>query len=200
MTLSSVITSCAAEHILSTFTVVHFANNCPNVEDKTIAVVKMQYSQLFILTRYSFLKALFARVTNTVGTFCWSFMDLFVILISIGLSSLFRGLNNELFILKGKVHIFQLESNFVINHLKLQNLPQHFWEQKRYQYRRLCDLCEFVDHSISKITIVSFSNNLFFICVQLLNSMKYILFSSKRTEITCNNHRPFPVRCHHSST
>lgn len=56
-----------------------------------------------------------------------------------------------------------------------QNQPKEFWERKRRNYRRLCELCEAVDNEIAHLTMTSFFNNLFFICIQLLNSMKCVV-------------------------
>lgn len=53
-----------------------------------------------------------------------------------------------------------------------QNVPEEFWKRQRRNYRNLCELCELVDDHISHLTMTSFTNNLFFICVQLLNSMQ----------------------------
>lgn len=50
-------------------------------------------------------------------------------------------------------------------------LPE-YWKEHRMYYRSVCDLVAFVDEKIDYITILSISNNLFFICVQLLNSME----------------------------
>lgn len=51
-------------------------------------------------------------------------------------------------------------------------MPPEYWMEHRQYYRSVCDLVAFVDERISFITILSISNNLFFICVQLLNSME----------------------------
>lgn len=53
-----------------------------------------------------------------------------------------------------------------------QVMTENLWTHHRQAYRKLCTLCELVDNDISKITLVSFSNNLYFICVQLLWSLK----------------------------
>ena len=50
-------------------------------------------------------------------------------------------------------------------------LPE-YWNEHRTYYRNVCDLVAFIDENISFITILSISNNLFFICVQLLNSVE----------------------------
>jgi len=54
----------------------------------------------------------------------------------------------------------------------LQNMAPTYWSERRIQYRNICILCDKMDDAISLITMVSFSNNLYFICVQLLRSLK----------------------------
>lgn len=56
-----------------------------------------------------------------------------------------------------------------------QNMPEDYWALRRMQYRKLSRLCAIVDEAISHITLLSFSNNLFFICVQLLKSIRCLL-------------------------
>lgn len=55
-----------------------------------------------------------------------------------------------------------------------QHMSPSFWSERRIQYRNICTLCGKMDNAISLITMVSFSNNLYFICVQLLRSLKYV--------------------------
>lgn len=51
-------------------------------------------------------------------------------------------------------------------------MPEAFWTRTRLQYRLICDLIEHVDSVVSAITMLSFANNLYFVCIQLLKSMK----------------------------
>lgn len=51
-------------------------------------------------------------------------------------------------------------------------MPEEYWGLRRAQYRKLASLCVAVDAAISQITVLSFANNLFFICVQLLRSIR----------------------------
>lgn len=48
--------------------------------------------------------AIVGKVTNVIATFCWNFMDLFVMIISIGLSSRFKQINKDLQRIKGQVN------------------------------------------------------------------------------------------------
>ncbi|ETN59574.1 hypothetical protein AND_008836 [Anopheles darlingi] len=51
-------------------------------------------------------------------------------------------------------------------------MTEKFWGEQRQRYRNVCDLVNTVDDHVSVITMLSISNNLFFICVQILNSLK----------------------------
>lgn len=52
-------------------------------------------------------------------------------------------------------------------------MTEHFWGEQRQNYRNICDLVRHVDDTISIVTLLSISNNLFFICASILNSLKY---------------------------
>lgn len=54
-------------------------------------------------------------------------------------------------------------------------MPELFWIENRINYRNMCRLCEVIDKAIGPITMVSFGNNLYFVCVQLLKSLKFVL-------------------------
>lgn len=95
--------SVSVEHILSNAGNIYIANICPNVTDTVKAVFKQQFDQVFTFTRYDLWKALIARFILSLGTFCWTYMDCFVCLVSIGLSQQFKMLNKELRMQKGKV-------------------------------------------------------------------------------------------------
>jgi gustatory receptor len=85
----------------------------------------------------------------------WSFTDLFVIIISIGLASKFQQLNNDLNRIKDK-----------------QGISTAYWSEYRVYYREIVNLIAVVDSAVAKIVLISISNNLFFICVQLLRSLE----------------------------
>lgn len=74
--------------------------------------------------------------------------------ISIGLTSKFRQINEDLMAAKG------------------QSTYPGFWSEHRLYYREAAKLVAFVDEAVGKISLISISNNLFFICVQLLKSLE----------------------------
>lgn len=80
---------------------------------------------------------------------------MFVIIISIGLTSKFEQLNDELRKMKG-----------------IRGISPEYWSEYRVYYREIVGLIAIVDRAVSKIILISISNNLFFICVQLLRSLE----------------------------
>lgn len=83
-----------------------------------------------------------------------SLSDLFVIVVSIGLASKFKQINEDLMEVKGR------------------SVHPAFWSEYRLYYREITSLISLVDNAMSKIILISISNNLFFICVQLLRSFE----------------------------
>ncbi|XP_055326852.1 gustatory receptor for sugar taste 64f-like [Sitodiplosis mosellana] len=153
--LSFVVLMCSfVEHSLTIFSTVHYSKYCLRQEDPFKELLKTQLSQLFAFLPYSHLAAFLGKFTTLIATFTWNYMDLFVMMISVGLSSRFKQINEELERVKG------------------EHMSEDFWALRRSQYRKLCNLCFIVDDAISQLTFLSFSNNLFFICVQLLRSIR----------------------------
>lgn len=142
------------EHISSVLTYVHSAE-CAKEEDKVRIFFLYSMSLIFQIFDYSLAIAVFVKILNLTCTFIWTFMDIFVILVSLGISSKFKQLNDHLFKTKGTQQ------------------PESYWIKQRTNYQNICTLCENVDDALGAITLISFSNNLYFICIQLLNSLKY---------------------------
>lgn len=92
------------EHILNIISIVFFSNECnPNATDPIQDYFRAEQSQVFAVTTYSPLKALIGKCINVITTFLWSYMDLFVMLVSMGLAERFRQINEDLFKFKGQV-------------------------------------------------------------------------------------------------
>ena len=62
-----------------------------------------EQSQLFAFMSYSSTTAFVGKLINVMNTFVWTYMDVFVMLISVGLSSRFMQINENLFKHKGMV-------------------------------------------------------------------------------------------------
>jgi len=65
--------------------------------------IVVTHKHVFGVIRYSAFMAVFASVVSVISTFYWSYADVFIMLISIALSSRFRLLNVHLKQAKGKV-------------------------------------------------------------------------------------------------
>ncbi|XP_067643398.1 gustatory receptor for sugar taste 64f [Eurosta solidaginis] len=141
------------EHLLNIISNIHYSNYCPQTNDPIKDYFLLTNDHLFTVFPYSIYLAIWGKVQNIVCTFIGSYMDVFVMIVSLGLASKFQQLNDNLFKFKG------------------MQMPESFWSTRRKQYRNLCELCYRVDGAISVITMISFSNNLYFICVQLLRSL-----------------------------
>lgn len=150
-----VMTMSLAEHVLNIISIVSYSNRCnPNQADPIRNYFLAEQSQLFRFVEYRPVLAFMGKVINSSATFLWTYMDLFVILVSLGLASRFRQINESLRRYKGAA------------------MPEQFWREHRVWYRSMCDLCNAVDDAVAHITMVSFANNLYFVCVQLLRSLK----------------------------
>lgn len=51
-------------------------------------------------------------------------------------------------------------------------MPEEYWTWSRTLYRSIVELIREVDDAISGIMLISFGSNLYFICLQLLKSIK----------------------------
>lgn len=82
-------------------------NSVPK-RDPLHVLFETQIPLIFTLTELTWWKAIFSKWFNIVVTFAWSFMDLFVMVVSVGLASLFKQINFDLQQMKGRVIIFNI--------------------------------------------------------------------------------------------
>ncbi|XP_028037694.1 gustatory receptor for sugar taste 64e-like [Bombyx mandarina] len=87
-----------------------------------------------------------------VSTINWSYSDLFIVCMSIYLTSILKQINKKI----------EMAGNS--NHL-----PIPFWRTLREDYTRATRLVRSFDDTISSVIFLSFASNLFFICLQLYN-------------------------------
>jgi len=85
-----------SEHLLSIISVLHFANYCPARKDPIESYLFSASSQIFFVADYSPLLAILGKIQNVLLTFGWSYMDIFVMIIGIGLSTLFERVCKEM--------------------------------------------------------------------------------------------------------
>lgn len=92
--------------------------------------------------------------TITLMAFCWNYVDYFIIILSLGLSTRFNQLNNRL----------RQTPTHQMNH--------EFWLDVRIHFTNLVDLLEFVDEQISFLVLFSMSHNLFLVCTKIFEAIK----------------------------
>lgn len=124
-----------------------------NCEDSLKAYFLNNYA-IFSDITYSSWIGFYIIFINLIATLIWNYRDLFIVLISVSLTWRFRQLNELLIESHGK------------------NMPSTFWKRVRKDFNTLSLLTKIVDDVISKIVLVSFGSNMYFVCAQLLNSMR----------------------------
>lgn len=82
-------------------------------------------------------------------------MDLFIILISVALSSRFTQI-----------------AKTVAHYAKKAESDEKLWRKLREDYTKITVLCGAIDDAISNIMLLSFGNNIFVILVQLFNTLQ----------------------------
>ncbi|XP_054732844.1 gustatory receptor for sugar taste 64e-like [Anastrepha obliqua] len=154
--ITLVATMCSVvEHLLSMLGIIYYVNACPAIPGHPIqSFLHSNWSQYFYFFEYTNLAGILGKVLNILSTFAWNFNDIFVMAVSVALSARFRQLNEHM--------------------LRVAKRPttEKFWIENRINYRNLCKLCEATDDTISVITLLCFSNNLFFICGKILKSLQ----------------------------
>lgn len=100
---ASILCLCAIEHSLSIKRYIYYAENCPKVKDRTKAIFVQHFTELFYFTSYTLPKAVWARFMITISVFTWSYMDCFVSVVSVGISTGFYKINSQMRVVKGMV-------------------------------------------------------------------------------------------------
>lgn len=105
-------------------------------------------------------------------------MDTFIIVTSIGLATRFKQINQRLEEIKNEVKSIGIcEDTFCNKNFQFQPMDESLWADIRHHYVQLCELVEVVDKNLAVIILLCCSNNLYFICFQLLNIFKWVHFS-----------------------
>lgn len=93
-----------AEHLLSIISTAFYSITCtPKKTEPFEDYFRMELNQLFAYFEYSPYLAFLGKALNILSTFMWTYMDLFVMVVSIGLSTQFKKINKHLMKYKGKV-------------------------------------------------------------------------------------------------
>jgi gustatory receptor len=97
---------------------------------------------------------IFIEYFNIAATFTWNYFDLTIIVISMGMSSMFEKLN------------YRIES------LRYLLVSEMTWSEVREDYVKVCELLREVNKIMGVFVIFSSSTDGYFIVLQLLNIMK----------------------------
>ncbi|KAJ3633593.1 hypothetical protein MTP99_010531 [Tenebrio molitor] len=117
----------------------------------------MSFSHIFVLMDYDIVKGLILEAINLQLTFIWTYNDLFVMFISTALAYRFKQITARI----KSVADAKITAEII-------------WKNLREDYTRLCRLCRTVDEVIAYIVLLTFASDLFFILVQLFNSLKHM--------------------------
>ncbi|XP_034232466.1 gustatory receptor for sugar taste 64e-like [Thrips palmi] len=108
---------------------------------------------IFEHVQYNLFTGLLIFVMSKVTTFTWNFVDLFLMVVSTGLAERFK------------------QFNTVVIESDVSALNKEDWRELREYFAALSSLTKNVDNNICSIVFLSFGNNLYFICLQLLNGL-----------------------------
>ncbi|XP_034133541.1 gustatory receptor for sugar taste 61a [Drosophila guanche] len=112
--------------------------------------VEKEFSDIFELLPHNMFSLFYGFWLNVAFTFLWNFMDIFIVLTSIGLAQRFQQFADRILALTDR------------------QVPDALWYDIRRDHIRLCELATLVDASMSSIVFVSCANNVYVICNQAL--------------------------------
>lgn len=111
---------------------------------------------------------MWAEYMNVALTFIWSFNDLFIIIVSFRIASMFAKINNRLESYRGRVSAGDRPETWLCTDY-LQISSGFFWDEIRCHYNEICELHEILDEKIGFIVCLACVNDLYSVCLQLLN-------------------------------
>ncbi|XP_044254925.1 gustatory receptor for sugar taste 64e-like [Tribolium madens] len=118
--------------------------------------VNVTFPHLFTsLVNYTLWKALIFHISNFQTTFCWTFGDTFIILLSTAFATQMKQSRTKVKVL-----------------VKSQIKAATPWRKIREEHCGLLNLCRLLDQKISYLVLVSFCSNLYFVLVQLFNALR----------------------------
>ncbi|KAJ8918493.1 hypothetical protein NQ315_008191 [Exocentrus adspersus] len=140
------------EHMLFILNSVYQAKNCKGYDEAPFKYFfGVSFPNIFTLVVYDHWIGFIVKFFNTTATFTWIYTDLLITLISIGLTARFKQI------------VWRLENNKVMH--------EKFWKEIRQDYHRLYHLSKTVEKHIALLVLISYIHNIFFLCIQLYNSI-----------------------------
>jgi gustatory receptor len=96
----------------------------------------------------------FFQWTITLMAFGWNYVDYFIIILSIGLSTRFNQVNERL------------------KRTRHDDMNHKFWNDIRVDYCNLVDLLRYVDGKVAMLVLLSLLHNLFLLCTKIFEAIK----------------------------
>ncbi|PZC86957.1 hypothetical protein B5X24_HaOG200623 [Helicoverpa armigera] len=142
------------EHFLSILSRVARVIECSqNETDHGEVFVKVTSPWLYDLNvPYVVAVAVMVQYVNLITTANWNYSYIFIVCVSMYLSSILNQINKRIALEAQKTHV-----------------PAKIWINLREDYTRATHLVKRFDDVISGIVLVTYANDLFFICLQLYN-------------------------------
>ncbi|KAJ8733782.1 hypothetical protein PYW07_014333 [Mythimna separata] len=111
---------------------------------------------------------MFLEYLNLVNTAAWNYLDIFIVCISLYLTSIMEQINK-------KIHL-TASKNYV---------PASTWGVLRKDYNRATNLIKIFDDMFSGLVVIAFANDLFAICLQLYNVLAKVIRSPQLIDKIC---------------
>ncbi|CAG4921026.1 unnamed protein product [Colias eurytheme] len=139
------------EHIFSVISKFTVLMNCDNNIDQLLKdYVDNHLPRMFEQgSEYNMVVGIFIMFTNLVSAMNWNYSHVYIICLSLYLTSIIEQVNKKLIAVEG------------------QYLPSSFWKALREDYSRATRLVKIFDDYINSITLVAFASNLFFVCLRI---------------------------------
>uniref|UniRef100_A0A182YKC8 Gustatory receptor n=1 Tax=Anopheles stephensi TaxID=30069 RepID=A0A182YKC8_ANOST len=113
----------------------------------------LTFRSVYLSVPYHHFTTAFLLYTTISLTFVWTFVDLFIMLLATGIACRFEQLNKR------------IDSN-------LKNSSEAFWGEMRTHFVGLMELVEQTNRIVGPMVIVSCANDMYFLCLQTLNSLE----------------------------
>ena len=106
-TAAIILTMSAVEHVLSIISCVAVVLDCPRIQNIFKAYFVHNFPQVFKFFKYSHILGVYVKFIHFTSTFVWSYADLFIMVVSQGLSAKFKQINERMLKDKGKVSLLE---------------------------------------------------------------------------------------------
>ncbi|XP_070498768.1 gustatory receptor for sugar taste 64e-like [Chironomus tepperi] len=114
-------------------------------------VTSLHLAHIYKLFPVNYYSVIWAESTDFAFTFVWNYVDLFIMVMSLSISTKFKMINQRLMSFKGRI------------------IPNDLWDEIRRHYNIICELNDHVDDLIGSLICVACLSDLYYVCLQILN-------------------------------